>query len=194
MSGIIARSRAIRRSRKETPVVDNYTTYFQRIEEAQESMRIKLNQNRCRVSFLSVHLNTEDDSRIEWERRVAAVEASLDCYNGAHEGYSALAGMLETARSMHAMFTARCEAHSEVISQLKAQEAPLIAHINQLTAAKAKLQSAHSLEQARGNMEQILASRNSSVHHAVNSAKEDQELRSIRQLIAESEALVELKG
>ena len=194
MSGIVARSSAIKRSRKETPVVDNYTSYFQRIEEAQESMRTKLSQNRCRVSFLSVHLDSEDESRIEWERRVTAVEASLDCYNGGQEGYSALAGMLETARSMHAMFTARCEAHNEVISQLKSQEAPLITHINQLTAAKAKLQSAQSLEQAKGNMEQILASRSASAHHAVASVKGEQELRDIRQLIAESEALVELKG
>jgi phage shock protein A len=78
------------------------------------------------------------------------------------------------------------------IGSLKAQEAPLTTHINQLTAARAKLASAQSLEQARGTMDRILTSTTSI--GIPSSSGDDQELRSIRRLIAESEALAELKG
>jgi HPt (histidine-containing phosphotransfer) domain-containing protein len=193
MAGIIARSSAIARSRKEAPMVDNYVTYLQRIEEAQESLRQKLDRNKNRISFLSVHEDSEENSRNEWQSRVRTVEAALQNYDGDAEGYEALAGLLHTAQSMLAMYTARCASHRETIGHLRAQELPLITHINQLSASKGKLHSARSLEQAKGSMDQILASRNTP-GYAVPAAKEEQELRAIKQLIAESEALAELKG
>jgi phage shock protein A len=79
------------------------------------------------------------------------------------------------------------------IGSLKAQEAPLTTNINQLTAARAKLTSAQSLEQARGTMDRILTS-TTSIGIPSSTSGDDQELRSIRRLIAESEALAELKG
>jgi hypothetical protein len=194
MAGIIARSSAIARSRKEAPMVDNYVTYLQRIDEAQESLRQKLDRNKNRISFLSVHEDTEETSRGEWQSRVRIIEAALQSYDGNAEGYEALAGLLHTAQSMLAMYTARCTSHRETIEHLRAQELPLITHINQLSASKGKLHSARSLEQAKGSMDQILAARNTPGYVAAPAAKEEQELRAIKQLIAESEALAELKG
>lgn len=194
MAGIIARSSAIARSRREAPMVDNYAAYLQRIEEAQESLRQKLDRNKNRIGFLSIHHGSEEISRDEWQRRVNTVEAALESYDGDAEGYESLAGMLQTARTMLSMYRTRCESYQKVIDHLKGQEMPLITHINQLSASKGKLASAQSLELAKGNMGQILAAGKNPGYVAVATAKEAQELRNIKQLIAESEALAELKG
>jgi phage shock protein A len=193
MAGIFARSQAIARSRMEPPVADNYATYRRRIEDAQASMRGKREQNQRRAQFLSDSFANEEAGMIEWGKRVIAIETTLDCYDGDTKGYEALAHLLETAKSMRSVFTNRVSTIQSSIDSLKQQEAPLINHINQLTAAKAKLSSAQSLEHARGTMDRILTSTSSlGVPSATNG--DDQEIRSIRRLIAESEALAELKG
>jgi phage shock protein A len=173
-------------------VADNYGTYLRRIEDAQASMRGKLEQNRRRAGFLSDSLETEEEGMIQWNKRVIALEATIECYDGDTKGYEALAHLYDTAKSMQSVFISRVETMRQSIGSLKAQEAPLTTHINQLTAARAKLASAQSLEQARGTMDRILTSTTSI--GIPSSSGDDQELRSIRRLIAESEALAELKG
>jgi len=193
MAGIFARSRDIARSRMEPPAVDNYATYLRRIEDAQASMRDKLSRNRHRARFLSDSLDAEEQGMIEWNKRVTALEATIGCYDGDTKGYESLARLYDTAKSMQSVFTSRVAAMRSSIETLKAQDVPLHTHINQLTAARTKLVSAQSLEEARGTMDRILTSATSiGISPAVSG--DDQEMRSIRRLIAESEALAELKG
>lgn len=193
MAGIFARASAIARSQAVPAASDNYGTYLHRIEEAQSSMRVRLDQNRRRVSYLSSSLEAEEDGMVEWTKRVVALEATIDCYDGDTKGYEALARLYDTAKSMQSVFTSRVDSIQTSIDGLKAQVAPLTSHINQLTSAKGKLTTAQSIEQARGTMDRIL---NSAASTGIPSAAngDDQELRAIRRLIAESEALAELKG
>lgn len=195
MAGIFSRSLGIARSHAAQPVAapDNYGTYLSRIEDAQTSMRGRLAQNQRRAQFLSDSLDTEEHGMIEWNKRVIALEATIECYDGDTKGYESLAHLYDTAKSMQTVFASRVDTMRSSIASLKAQEAPLTTHINQLTAARAKLASAQSLDQARGTMDRILTS-TTSLGIPSAASGDDQELRSIRRLIAESEALAELKG
>lgn len=193
MTGIARRTRAVARSRNETQVVDNYAVFLARIEEAQQSMREKLEQNKRRIAFLTTQFSHDDDSRSAWQRRVTSVNAAIEAYEGGTQGYDLLANALKTAQRMLGAYTSKTSSLNGAITQLKNQEAPLTAHINQLTAAKAKLRSAQAVEQSKGNMDRIVASTTSTALPELN-VREDESLRAIRRLIAEAEALVELKG
>lgn len=193
MAGIIGRSRAIARSRKEVPIVDNYVTFLSRIEEAQASMRSKADQNRRRAQLFSARLTTTEESQIAWEKRLDMVKLTIELYEGEPKGLDALEHLHRTATSMLTVYTTRTATLNAQIKQLLDQEAPLISHINQLSAAKAKLHSAQALEQSKGQLDYILATNTSVVHQGIP-VRDDQALRAIRLLIAESEALVELKG
>lgn len=194
MAGIIARTRAISRSRREDPVVDNYVSYLARIEEAQGLLRAKLDRNQSRIRFYSAQLNVEESIRGDWAKRVTAIESALECYDGEPRGYEDLSRLLNTARSMHKSFDSRCGVVAAAIDNIRGEDTPLLTHINQLSASKSKLQSAQSLELARGTMDEIMASTPSSHSLVAIPGRETQEMRSIRLLIAESEALAELKG
>lgn len=201
MAGIFARARSIARSQYVAPSTnnsytppDNYATYINRIEAAQSSMREKREQQYRRIQFLQNSLEVEEEGMNQWGNRVAALEATLDCYAGDTKGYEGLAHLYDTAKTMYTAFLNKVEAIEASIAELQAQQEPLVTHINQLTAAKTKLMSAQSVEQARGTMDRILTSSISPGNRTPASFTDDQELRSIRRLIAESEALAELKG
>lgn len=175
----------------QAPLVDNYAVFFQRIEDAQNALRSKMSQNERRISFLRQQLTTAEASLTQWSDNVSTVDRALAVYDGDAKGYEYLAGLLESARTMASAAQSQSTLIESAIVKLEEQEAPLLKNLNSLTAAKGKLMRTQSLERAQRDLSNVVRNTGGG---GITHAEPLDEMREIRRLVAETEALVELKG
>lgn len=191
--GMFSRARSIQRSNTATAPVDSYADFLGRINAAKSALNEQYNQSHRRLEFLRSQLWNETNVLAVWRERSEKLQAVITSYAGGADGYRRLADLSDTVEKLYSSSRHRHETLASVCDALTKHLSEVSDRLNSLNAAGQQLEVEQRITLARQNMLQAA----SESHHinttgALSAASPDG-FREVRLLVAQAEALVELK-
>lgn len=191
--GMFSRAQSIRRSETETPVVDNYEDFLSRMAVAQEALQAQSGQVSNRLQFLMAQRINEAQALATWKQRSEKLSAIIAAYSGGTSGYQKLADLSDTVDKLYNASKNRHETLSSICAALNEQSEAANANLTALTAARQQLETERRIGIARESITQAASETHTIAHPGIITGASNEGIREIKRLVAQAEALVELK-
>lgn len=191
--GVLSRARSIRRSNTDTPMVDNYEDFLGRIAVTRQALDQQHSQLLKRTSFLRSQWSYERNSASVWESRSTSLTEALVVYRGSADGYQRLADLTAVAEKLHNASKNRHESIDAALKATNERREALAESIKTLESSRIQLETSRKLGLAMESLTRAAANTHVGMN-GVTPVGGTGELREMKLLVAQAEALVELKG
>lgn len=191
--GMFSRAQSIRRSNTVSAPVDSYADFLGRINVAKSALTEQYNQSQRRLNFLRAQLWNETSVLAAWRERSEKLESVVTVYAGSTSGYSRLADLSDTVEKLYGASRHRHESMTSVCDALTKHLSEIGERLNSLNAAGQQLEVEQRITLARQNMLQAASESQSASSAGALSSVSTDGFREVRLLVAQAEALVELK-